>query len=286
MNTIVAASTACLPGVQPLSDRIEDFRRHGITTIELGAGVSVGDDLNVLFAAEGVQFLVHNYFPPPPKTFVLNLASADLAVRAQSLRMVEFALDLSARLKAPFYSVHGGFITDPIGFDGTGFVFPAPQSATQAVAAMERFIDAVRSLLTHARTAGVKLLVENNVCVPSSAGKLLLQSADEFESLFASIEDPHLGVLLDTGHLNVTARTFGFDRLQFVDRLQPFVRAFHIHDNDGSADTHRPVVEGSWVIDVLRRDALGGLPIVVESKFATPTDLAGHLEWLQASLRN
>jgi sugar phosphate isomerase/epimerase len=284
VKPIIIASTACLPGTQPLAVRIDEFRRQSIDAIELGAGVSVDGDLDAVLADTATRFYVHNYFPPPADAFVLNLASADSAVRARSLQLVTAALDLSARLGAPFYSVHGGFITDPIGFDGKGFVFPLPKSRAEADAAAERFIAAITEVLAYARERGVSVLVENNVCVPASAGKLLLQSAAEFEHLFRHVSDANLGVLLDTGHLNVSARTFDFDRLRFVDTVQDFVRAFHIHDNDGTADTHQPVTEDGWVMNVLHRAAFKGLPIIVESKFADAAALARHLQWLSAAL--
>lgn len=265
--------------------RIGDLRQQGLTAIELGAGVSVGDDFDLLLSEGGARFFIHNYFPAPTASFVLNLASADETVRDQSVTLVEAALELSARLGAPFYSVHGGFITDPVGFDGSGFLFPAPESKDDATRAMERFIGVLRGLLKSAATRGVKILVENNVCVPAAVGKLLLQSADGFSQLFAELPDPNLGMLLDTGHLNVSARTLGFDRGQFVDRVQPHVCAFHVHDNDGTADQHEVVAPGSWVLGVLRRPAFQGVPIVIESKFSDATSLARHVAWLGRELQ-
>jgi sugar phosphate isomerase/epimerase len=266
--------------------RIGDLRKHGLAAIELGAGVKVGNDLDRLFSEDGVQCFIHNYFPPPASSFVLNLASADESVRNRSADLVRAALELSARLGAPFYSVHGGFITDPVGFDGIGFVFPAPASKDEARHAMERFVDTLRGLLKNAAACGVKILIENNVCVQAAVGKLLLQESDGFAELFAALPDPNLGMLLDTGHLNVSARTLGFDRGLFVDRVQPYVRAFHVHDNDGTADTHDVVAQGSWVLDVLRRPGFRGVPLVIESKFADASGLARHVEWLEMELEH
>ncbi len=285
MRQRIIVSTACLPGVQPLMSRISDLRQHGLHAIELGAGLTVGDDLERLFFDSGAQFFVHNYFPPPATSFVLNLASADGTIRDRSVDLVAAALDLSARLGAPFYSVHGGFITDPVGFDGTGFVFPAPESKQEAAYAMERFICVLRDLLKSAASRGVKILVENNVCVLAATGKLLLQSADGFAELFAALPDPNLGLLLDTGHLNVSARTLGYDRESFVDRVQSYVRAVHVHDNDGIVDKHEVVAPGSWVLEVLRRPGLQGVPIIIESKFADASGLARHVKWLEEELR-
>jgi sugar phosphate isomerase/epimerase len=230
------------------------------------------------------QFLVHNYFPPPTEPFVLNLASGDKGIRRRSLDLVSEALALTARLGAPFYSVHAGFVTDPTSFGATSFVFPMPASPNEAQSAMGRFTRALEIALNCAQRFGVQLLVENNVCSPEQRGKLLLQTAEEYLSLFRALRSPYLGVLLDTGHLNVTAHTLGFDRISFVDKVAPYIRAFHIHDNDGSADTHQPVKPGSWVLDVLGRPEFAGLPIVVETRFEAVTDLRRYVDWLRTEL--
>jgi sugar phosphate isomerase/epimerase len=280
----VFVSTACLPGIQPVTSRISLYRSHGLDAIELGAGVSADKDSLSQVTGMGCQFLVHNYFPPPPSPFVLNLASGDTGVRKQSLDFVSEALALAARLNAPFYSVHAGFITDPTSFGTTSFVFPTPALPDEAQSAMDRFTTALEIALDHAQHFGVQLLVENNACSPELCGKLLLQTADEFLTLFRVLSSLDLGVLLDTGHLNVTAHTLGFERMTFVDQIAPYIRAFHVHDNDGTADTHQPVQPGSWVLDVLRRPEFAGLPIVVEARFRSVTDLRTHADWLSACL--
>lgn len=277
-------STACLPGVQSVTSRVSLYRSHGLDAIELGAGVSADKDNLSQVAGLECQFLVHNYFPPPPEPFVLNLASGDAGIRQQTLDFVSEALALTARLGAPFYSVHAGFITDPTSFGTTSFVFPMPASPDEAQCAMDRFIATLEIVTDHAQRLGVQVLVENNVCSPELSGKLLLLTADESLRLFRALPSPYLGVLLDTGHLNVTAHTLGFDRMSFVDEVAPYVRAFHIHDNDGAADTHQPIQPGSWVLDVLRRPEFAGLPIVVEARFEAVTDLRRHVDWLNMEL--
>ena len=280
----IFVSTVCLPGVQPITSRISLYRSHGLNAIELGAGVSVDKDSLSQVAGMGCQFLVHNYFPPSPEPFVLNLASGDDSIRKRSLDLISEALALTARLGAPFYSVHAGFITDPTSFGMTSFVFPMPASPDEPQFAMDRFTTALEIAVDRAQHLGVQLLVENNVCSHELRGKLLLDTADEFLTLFHILPSPYLGILLDTGHLNVTAHTLDFDRMSFVDEVTPYIRAFHVHDNDGIADTHQPVQPGSWVFDVLRRPEFAGLPIVVEARFETVADLRRHVDWLKTEL--
>ena len=91
-----------------------------------------------------------------------------------------------------------------------------------------------------------------------------------------------LGVLLDTGHLNVTASTLGFDRLELVDAVAGRVGAFHLHDNDGAVDEHRPVEEGSWALDVVRRERFAAIPVTVEARVPGAAELAAYIARLQA----
>lgn len=280
----IFVSTACLPRVQSITSRISLYRGHGLNAIELGGGVPGDKDRLSQVAGMECQFLVHNYFPPPPDPFVLNLASGDAGIREQSLDLVSEALALTARLGAHFYSVHAGFITDPTSFGTTSFIFPMPTSPDEAQFAMDRFTTALEIVIDRARQLGLQVLVENNACSPELRGKLLLQTADEFLTLFRVLPSAYLGILLDTGHLNVTAHTLGFDRMSFVGEVAPYIRAFHVHDNNGTVDSHQPVQPSSWVLDVLRRPEFADLPIVVEARFETVTDLCRHVDWLRTEL--
>lgn len=281
----IFVSTACLPGEQPVGSRISLYQRHGLSAIELGAGVSVNEKSLSQIAVMKGQFLIHNYFPPPREAFVLNLASGNDDIRQRSIDHISKAIKLSARIGAALYSIHAGFITDPTSFGTTSFVFPKLASPNEAPSAMDRFITAMKIVLDYAGRFRVGILVENNVCNRQSRGKLLLQTAKEFLMIFNVLCPSHLGVLLDTGHLNVSAHTLGFDRTTFVDEIAPYVRAIHVHDNNGTVDAHQPIQPGCWVIDVLRRPEFSGLPIIVEAEFDNVTELRHHVEWLKNEIK-
>ena len=280
----VFVSTGCVRGVEPLPARLCLLREFGLRNIELGSGVSAEPAEIAALTQDGCSYLVHNYFPPPRDPFVLNLASGNTNVRRRSVSHVLAALKLALRLKAPFYSVHAGFVTDPCGFDGTSFVFPAPDSPMETAAAMERFGTALSEILQHAERLGLQLLVENNVFTPGLRDNLLLAAAEDFLGLLRRLSSPNLGMLLDLGHLGVTARTFGFSATSYASAVAPYVRAMHVHDNDGTADTHQPIQAGSWVLDVLRRPEFVGLPVIVEARFGSVFDLRQHVGWLKTEM--
>jgi len=283
-------STACLSPAEGLLARLTAYEAHGLNAIELGAGVTIGDpgvfetkNLPALKTG-GRRFLIHNYFPPPRESFVLNLASPDDALRRRSLDFVTAALDLAARLDVPYYSVHAGFVVDPLEMGPTSFRFPPLPSPDEPRRAMERFVSAIEPAVSHAESVGVGLLVENNVCPADLRGKLLLQTAEEFRDLLDACPSESLGVLLDTGHLQVAARTFGFDCAGFVDALGPYVKVVHVHDNDGFVDTHEPIGADGWAAKMLGTPPLADVPVVVEARFDSMDSLLAHVRWLESDV--
>jgi len=280
----IFASTACLKGGVSLMEKLSTYRNAGIEAIELGMRVNVeqGDLEKVVEMTS--KFLVHNYFPPPANSFILNLASDNPTIRQRSLDLARKAIALVRQLNAPFYSIHAGFMTDPYGFGNPYFLFPELTETDVRQEVFERFVNALAIANQYAIEQGVGLLVENNVCAPQIKGQVLLDRADEFVQLFEAIDSPNLGILLDFGHLNVAAQTVGFDRLNFIERLTPYIRCFHVHDNDGTFDSHSPLQPGSWVLEVLRRPEFAHLPLVVEGKFDDITSLSGQVNWLKAEL--
>ncbi len=280
-------STACLSPTEDLLVRLAAYEARGLHAVELGAGVSIDSQETLrpknlpALKAGARRFLIHNYFPPPRESFILNLSSPDEAIRRRSMDFVLAALDLAACLDAPYYSVHAGFVVDPVEMGPTSFRFPPLPSPDEPRRAMERFVATIGPALAHAEEVGVGLLVENNVCPADLRGKLLLQTPEEFHELLDACPSESLGVLLDTGHLKVAARTFGFECADFVDALGPYVKVVHIHDNDGLVDTHGPIGPGSWAARILGTPPLADVPVVVEARFDGMDSLLAHVGWLE-----
>lgn len=277
----VYASTACVSAERDLWETLAAYRQAGIRAVELGAtrlddSSRLSDRLREL----PLDLAVHNYFPPPRDPFVLNLASPDAEIRRRSLDLARAAIDLCSAVDAPFYSVHAGFAVDPVGWSGTSFAFPDP-GAGAVDAATERFSDAYAQLVAIGDAAGVAVLVENNVCTPELHGKLLLQTADEFLDLIERV--PETRLLVDTGHLNVSARTLGFDPADFVAAIGGAVGAWHLHANDGVSDSHRPARPDWWALPLLDLPELASTPVVVEARFRTDAELAAYVKTLRTA---
>ena len=89
------ASTNCLSNKTSLTDKLKSYASVGIFKVDLGAGVTVSEiELSNLYGKEDYEFQIHNYFPPPAESFVLNLASSDDATVKLSQAMATNAVDL------------------------------------------------------------------------------------------------------------------------------------------------------------------------------------------------
>ena len=95
---------------------IRELAEHGFQDIELSGGTDYyedyEDDIFDLKEKYNLNFLVHNYFPPPKEDFVLNLASLDDAIFERSFAHLCKAIQLSCLLGADKFGFHAGFYTD------------------------------------------------------------------------------------------------------------------------------------------------------------------------------
>lgn len=262
----------------------------GIDRIELGwspplSGMVLPQGLS-LFPA---KWLVHNYFPAPIKPFVLNLAAQNGDILSRSREFAAGGIRLSAALGAPFYSVHCGFLAelDP-GSLGRPLLY---SEITDYEKGYATFLDSLHYLIAEARAVGIRLLLEPNVVAPFNLinGRnqlLMLAEPHEFARLLSEVPSDHFGILLDLGHLRVSATTLGFNPMEFIDAVRKTVGAFHVHDNDGTSDQHRPIMEGSWILDVLSQSCFAEHTVIVEAKFPNITSVVDHCRWLALKLNH
>ncbi len=275
-----------------LPETIAFSLEHNIGYIELSSGVKYQPDLldPVRQTCDTIQYLVHNYFPPPPEPFVLNLASSEVDILRRSLDLCRTAIDLTAELGGAFYSVHSGFafhlMPDHLGNPVTQAHIPESAYISYDDA-YEIFRQSVLILTEYAGSKGTRLLIENNVVSPlflaeGSNKGLLMASADEIVRLMQDVNDPNLGVLVDTGHVNVTATALGFHPEQFVNSVAPYVGALHLSHNDGQTDQNLPFDETAWFCPFLSDFA--HLPLVIEAYQLTWPQMQQQLAVLETIL--
>ena len=255
------ASTSNFPRQpeQTVEEMIGTLGALGIRQIEIGylrsCPDSIEEDLLRLQSTFGLSFLFHNYFPPPKEPFVLNLASTDPSIVARSRSLCMRAIDLSHALGAAFYSVHAGFcfVAEPSDLGGPQVhldrIDPAVAEAV--------FVESLAILKEHA-AGRLPILVENNVLDERNLveGRNLLALGVDSDDLLRLLEKAGpegLGLLVDLGHLKVSAAALGFDREEFLQAVAPYTRALHMSDNDGRLDSNDPIKHESWFWNPVER---------------------------------
>lgn len=233
-------------------DTLEEMIQLAIThdlILEFSSGLPHRPDLEALYRKANCARLPHNYFPAPEKPFLLNLSSLNDELWQLSVDHCRKGLDLAATSGAPFFSAHAGYCGDPDSRDlGKKMATVYPDRRSEY---WERFLEAVHELAAEAERRNVKFLIENHVVIAeNTAGEnhpFLCATADEILRLRADV-GPSIGLLLDTGHLKVTARSLGFDRNEFVLEVADVVDCIHHSDNDGVRDTNELLSLDYWFL--------------------------------------
>ena len=194
------------------AERLEKAARWGYDGVELMAARPDGLDAAVIRAqvismglevaaiASGAVFLVDK----------LALLAADSEVMLRAAARLDALIDFAAAVGAPIVTI--GSFRGRLAWAGEG--------------ARERLIETLRSAATHAADRGVRLVLE-----PLNRYEAdVIHNADEALTLFGEVGHAHLGLLLDTYHVNIEepSITECFRRGMAAHRL------WHVHLGDSN----------------------------------------------------
>lgn len=111
-------------------------------------------------------------------------------------------------------------------------------------------------------------------------GQIVLENVLEEEpgmllDILRGVGSERLGVCLDVGHVNAYS---GIPVADWVDTLAPWLSHFHIHNNDGTWDTHSPLDRGTIPMEQLLEQADRSCP---NATFTLEfPDSRSSVEWL------
>ena len=110
---MIYVSTGLMKG-KSIEKSIEHLSSNGIKNIELSGGEYDPNIFKKLknFSSK-INFMLHNYFPPPKKPFTLNLATLNKEKYEVCKKHIINSILMSAKLQIPYYSFHAGFLIDP-----------------------------------------------------------------------------------------------------------------------------------------------------------------------------
>jgi hypothetical protein len=97
----------------------------------------------------------------------------------------------------------------------------------------------------------VKLLIENHVLnretLENFGNILCLTTFSEINAFFEELElNSHL--LLDVGHLNVSTKSLGLDRITELSKLNSFAGGYQLSANSGLQDEHSCFDKSAWFL--------------------------------------
>lgn len=263
---MIYVSSSCVKA-RTIKEAVIKLKKGGFFNIELSSGteyyVGLKNDLLELADKYDFNFLLHNYFPPPKKHFVINLASLDDAVSRKSMACLRRSLDLCGSLGIRKFSFHAGFFIDIRIFE-LGRAIPRRQ-LYERNAALKVFCNRFNQLQEYAPK--IKLYIENNVFsggvrknYPMLNPFMLTNYADYLE-LRKMI---NFNLLIDVAHLKASCGSLGLNFPEQLGALLPHTDYLHISDADGGLKQHRPFTAGSRLLKSLREFNLTKKTITLE----------------------
>jgi len=237
---------------------IQKFNEKGIKSIELSGGKYVDQKKIIKFLKKrnDLNYSLHNYFPVPKKSFVINLASIEKKIFKKTFLNIKKSINISSKLNLKYFSFHAGFLFNPNIKDlGKKFTKVKLQNRKKS---MKLFLNRVNLLAKGAKKNNVKILIENNVITKENYKRfnqdpLLLTHPKEIIDFFRKCHK-NVGLLLDVGHLKVSAKTYGFDIFKAHEMLKPYIDGYHLSDNDGLKDSNDEFTKNSWFYNGLKKD--------------------------------
>ena len=231
---------------------INKLMKKGIYDIELSGGEYEVDQIKKIISEKklhkSLNLQVHNYFPPPPIPFVFNLGSLDKEISKISMNHALNSIKLASRLKSKYYSFHAGFLLDPQ-VKELGKKIKKRETYNREIA-KNIFIERVNTLAKFAETKNITLLIENNVLSLNNLEEfkeniLLMVDESECTEIMNRVRN-NVKMLVDVAHLKVSSNSLNFDRISFLKKLDKWIFAYHLSDNNGKSDSNEKIRLDSW----------------------------------------
>jgi len=264
---MIFISSSCVKN-EKIADSVKELADLGYTNIELSGGTTYYDgfegDLERFKTEYKLNYLLHNYFPPPKEHFVLNLASLDDEVFQASVEHCQRAIALSKRLGCDKYAVHAGYFID-LKLKEIGRELSKEDLFDQDAATL-RFNGAFEKLL---QLAGddLMLYLENNVlsgpnhATYAPSNPLMLTDLAAYEAMKKSLD---FRILLDVAHLMVSCNVLGRPFEEEVQALAKETDYIHISNNDSVLDQNKAFDQESELTEVLKTLNLSNKTITLE----------------------
>lgn len=280
---MIYVSSSCIKS-KTIKDSIFFLAENGIKNIELSGGTDfyngLQNDLIVLKSKYELNYLTHNYFPPPKEHFVLNLASLDKKNWQNSIDYFKNSIELSLKLGVSKYGIHAGFYLDPQVCElGRAFI---NRNCSNKKLALEKFVKGYEIIKNFVGNE-IYLYIENNVLSFDNYrnytfNPFMLTTFEEYEELKTLI---NFNLLLDIAHLKVSTNTLNLDFEAELEKLLPHTNYIHLSDNDGKNDLNLGIENNLELCALLKKNPLKSKIITLETYIPIP-EIKRNIEILKS----
>lgn len=171
--------------------------------------------LDELRSSYGVEFTVHCPIDG------LTISSPYAQVRRVSMDVLRSSLRMARKISAHLWVLHPGVRS----------LIPPARADVQ-----RNNLASVKTLLEIAENLDVPVGIEN--MVPGTIG--LLSNVADYKTFRDELGDIFKGMVLDVGHAHIGGEVF-----KFIEAMAGEIKHVHVHDNDGSRDSHQAIGRGT-----------------------------------------
>lgn len=150
--------------------------------------------------------------------------AVDPKIRAVAAQRYRQAVELAGRYGASKVIIHGGF--------NEHLYFPS-WYVEQSIGFWKEFLE---------ENPEAEIVLEN----------VLEPEPEMLVKIAAGVDDPRLRLCLDVGHVNAYS---GVTPMEWLESCAPWISHFHIHNNDGSCDSHSSLTQGTIPMGALLEKA-------------------------------
>ncbi len=211
---------------------------------------SLGTHLGRIAHEQNIRVSVH-----APYDDGMNLGAVDLALLQETRKRVRYSIEFAERVNAKSLTIHGGFLElgEMHGSEEERgrppYEIARQRAGEKAVAELKaRIFEEVGRVVEYGARRGIRVALENLHGFSSTRVRFPVTPQDFAECRKALGKFP---IVYDTGHAHST----GLEPTEFISKVGPEnIIGTHIHDNDGTGDSHMPVGRGNIRFDLLLRD--------------------------------
>ena len=245
----IFVSTTFAKDKSKISDVLQICKKSNILNVELGSNHIYENNFKKIIKQYNFRFLVHNYFPTPKKSFVVNIASLNKQIRTISIQHAKKAINFCKVTNSKLYTMHPGFLADPINAgrakSNYDFIWDNNNLNGNYKLAFNHMLSSLKKIVNFAKRKKIKVAIETEGSFKKK-NLLLMQKPAEYKELFKYFKPNDLGVNLNIGHLNLASKAFKFSKFEFVKKLKQYILAIELSHNNGIEDQHLPLKRNEW----------------------------------------